>query len=100
MCVGFVGMDADARPDVALALRNRDDVAPLALAGRDVEETENAALAGICKHFGLAFDQAFVIEVTMAVDQPHAASSSSSGSSRRGNNGVGCAMGAPPAPAS
>ena len=26
----------------------------------------------------------------MAIDQPHAAASSSSGSSRRGNSGVGC----------
>src|SRR5206468_5516379 len=70
-----------------------------ALAGRDIEEPRDAAIAGIFKHFILAFDQAFVIEVAVAVDQPHAAASSSSSSSR-GNKGVGCGIGAPPSPAS
>ena len=87
MRVGLVRVDADARPDVGLALGDGDDVAPLALARRDVEEAGDAAFARVFKHFVLAFDQAFVIEVAVAVDQPHAASSSS-GSSSRGNSGV------------
>src|SRR5205814_3139383 len=93
-------MDADAGPDVRLALGQSDYVAPFVLAGRDVEETADAAFARIFKHFSLALDQTFVIEVAMAVDQSHAASSSSSGSSSLGNKGVGCGIGAPPSPAS
>src|SRR4029079_19549733 len=89
MRVGLMRVHADARPDVGLTLGHRDDVVPLALAGGNVEETGDAAFAGILKHFGLAFYEAFVIEVAMAVDQPHAAASASSGSSSRGKSGVG-----------
>ena len=90
MRVGFVRVDPDAGPDVGLALGDGNDVAPFALAGGDIEEACYAAFARTLKHFGLAFYQAFVIEVAMAVDQPHAAASSSSGSSSRGKSGVGC----------
>ena len=55
--------------------------------------------ARIVKDFVLALDQALVIEVAMAVDQPHAAASSSSGNSSRGNSGVGCASRKSPSPA-
>ena len=71
MGIGLVRVDADARPDVRLALGDGDDVAPFALAGRDVEEAGDAAFAGVLKHFGLTFDEAFVVEVAMAIDQPH-----------------------------
>src|SRR5690349_8919845 len=90
MSVSLVRMDSHARPHIRLALGDGDDVTPLPLARRDVEEAGNATFPGFLKHFGLALDQALVIEVAMAVDQPHAASSSSSGSSSRGNSGVGC----------
>src|SRR6185312_16118780 len=98
MRIGLVRMDSDARPDIRLALGDGDDVAPFALPRGDVEEAGNAALPGVLKHFGLALDQTFVIEVAVAVDQPHAASSSSSSS--RGKSGVGCAIGVPPLPES
>ena len=58
MGIRFVRMDADACPDVALPLRNRDDVAPLALASRDVQEAGDATLPRIFKHLRLAFDEA------------------------------------------
>src|SRR4051794_33094139 len=61
MGIGLVRMDADARPDVLIALRDGDDVAPFALPGGDVEEALDAAIACILKHFGLAFDEALVI---------------------------------------
>src|SRR6185503_13991840 len=64
----------------------------------DIEEPRDAAIASVLKYFCLPFDETFVIEMTMAVDQLQAASSSSS--SRRGNKGVGWGMGAPPSPAS
>jgi hypothetical protein len=38
MRVGFVRMNSDARPDVVVALGDRDDVAPFALPSGDVEE--------------------------------------------------------------
>src|SRR4051812_36396637 len=98
MGVGLVRMHADAGPDVVVLLGNGDDRIPFALAGGDVEEAMNATLPCVLKHFVLAFDQAFVIEVAVAVDQPHAASSSSSSS--RGNSGVGWGIGAPSLPAS
>src|SRR5262245_16332842 len=88
MGVRLVRVNADGCPDVGISLGSRDDVIPFALAGRDVEEALDTAFARIFKHFILALDQAFVIQVAMAVDQPHAGSSSSS-SSRRGNKGVG-----------
>src|SRR5579872_5350772 len=94
MGVGFVGVDSNARPDVRLAFGDGNDVAPFALPGRNVQESGNAALTSMFEHFRLTFDHAFVIQVTMAVDQPHFAAScasSSCGSSIRGNNGVGCA---------
>ena len=57
MRVGLVRMDADAGPDVRLALGDGDDVVPLALARRDVEEAGDAAFACILKHFVLALDR-------------------------------------------
>ena len=49
MRVGLVRVDADARPDVGIALGGGDDVAPLALPRRDVEEAADAALRGRCR---------------------------------------------------
>src|SRR6185369_10177964 len=100
MGVGFVGMDSNAGPDVIVALGDANDVIPLALAGGDVEESGNASFPCIIKYFVLAFGEALVIEMAMAVDQPHAAASGSSSSSSRGKSGCGSAIGAPPAPAS
>src|SRR4051812_39132746 len=98
MGVRLVRMDPDAGPDVVMAIGDGNDRVPFALAGGDVEEAGNAACARILEHFVLALHEPFVIEVAMTIDQPHAASSSSS--SRRGNKGVGCGIGFPPSPAS
>src|SRR5438874_1436920 len=92
MRIGLVRVNANAGPDVVVALGDGDDVIPLALAGRDVEETGDAALAGTLQHLILAVDQAFVVQVAVAIDQPHTASSGSSSSSSRGNKGVGCSI--------
>ena len=93
-------MDADARPDVVVL---RSATAMISSHSRCRVEMLRKPLTPRCrrvfKHFVLALDQAFVIEVAMAVDQPHAAASSSSSSSR-GNSGVGCGIGVPPSPAS
>src|SRR6185369_7930786 len=98
MSVGLVRVNSYGRPDVGVSLGGRDDVTPLTLAGRNVEEALDAAFPRVFKHFILALDEPVVIEVAMAVDQPHAASSSSSSS--LGNKGVGCAMGVPRSPLS
>src|SRR6476469_7943718 len=101
MGVSLVRMNPDAGPDVIVLVSNGDDRVPLALPGGDVEEALDAASAGVLKHFVLPLDEAFVIEVAMAIDQPHSATSSASSSSAsRGNSGVGGGMGAPPSPAS
>src|ERR1041384_4602284 len=89
MGVRFMRMDAHGRPDIGITIGHSDHAVPLALTGGDVQEAGNAALPRTVEDFGLAFDQAFVVEVAVAIDQPHAASSSSSGSSRRGKSGVG-----------
>src|SRR5262249_38931761 len=81
----FVRMNAYARPDVRMALRHANDVTPFLPPCRDIEETTNAFFTRIFKDFVLALDEAFIIEVAMAVDQPHAAASSSSASSSLGN---------------
>ena len=45
MRVGLVRVDADAGPDVGIALGGGDDVVPFALAGRDVEESRSTPRA-------------------------------------------------------
>src|ERR1700712_1014648 len=85
--VGFMRVEADAGPDIRLALGGGDHLFPFALAGRDVEKSADARLAGAGEHALLVFDQAFVLEVTMGIDQHHTASVA--GISSRGNTGVG-----------
>src|SRR6478752_177015 len=97
--VSFVGMDPHAGPNIRMAIGDTDNISPLALARRDIEEAVDAKLSCVLEHFFLPFDEAFVVQMAVAIDQLHAAASSSS-SSRRGNSGVGCAIGAPPLPAS
>src|SRR6476646_9932259 len=94
MGIGFMRMDSDAGPDIRLAFGDGDDGIPLALAGRNVEEARHTDSTRVFKHLRLALQQAFVIEVAVAVDQLHASSSSSSssGSSSRGNKGSGAAI--------
>ena len=91
MRVGLVRVDPDAGPHVGVAFGDRDDVAPLLLPRGDVEETRDAATARIVEHFILSFDEAFVVQMAMAIDQLHCAGSGSSSSSSRGNKGVGWA---------
>src|SRR5262245_54455652 len=98
MGISLMRMDADGGPDVGIALGHADNVIPFALPGRDVEKAGYAATAGTIEHLVLALGEPVVIEVAVAVDQPHAASSSSSSS--LGNKGTGCAIAAPPAPLS
>src|SRR5688500_2239915 len=97
MRVSLVRVDADARPHVVVALGGGEDLAPLRLPGGDVEETGDATGTGVVEHLRLALGEAGVIEMAVAVDQPHAASSSSS---RRGKIGTGWAIGRPPLPLS
>src|SRR6187551_431653 len=89
MGICLMRVHADGRPDVLVSIRNGDDVIPFALTGRNVEESADAPRAGIGEHFVLPIRQALVIEVAVAIDQLHAASPSSSGSSRRGKTGTG-----------
>src|SRR5688572_23416432 len=98
MRVRLVRVDPDRGPDVIVALGGTEDVAPFALAGRDVEEAGDTSRPCVGKHLVLPLGEARIIQVAVAVDQPHAASSSLS--SRRGNKGCGCAIGCPPLPLS
>src|ERR671913_638259 len=101
MSISLVRMDPDCRPDVWVALRSAEHVAPLALARGYVQETGNAPRSGAGEHFLLTLDKAGIIQVAVAIDQPHfAASAGSSSSSSRGKRGCGCAMGCPPLPLS
>src|SRR6185503_14827031 len=97
MGVGLVWVDPDARPDIVVALGRGEDLAPLLLPGGDVEEAPHPAGAGVVEHLRLALDQPGIVEVAVAVDQPHAAASSSS---RRGKIGTGWAIGWPSFPPS
>src|SRR3546814_2794514 len=90
MLVGLVGMDAHRRPDIGFALRGGEHVVPLALAGRDVEHPLDPACSCTFEHGLLFFDQAFVIQMAMAIDEHQPAASSLRSS--RGNTGVGGAM--------
>ncbi len=76
MGVGLVRVDADARPDIRLALGQADDLGPFALAGGNVEETADPCFPGTGEDALLVLDQALVIEVAVGIDQHQAASSS------------------------
>src|SRR5690349_14372254 len=91
MRICFMRVDSDAGPDIRLALGHGNDRAPLTLARRDIEEAADATLPCIGQNLVLTFGEALIIEMAVAIDQPHASCSSSSGSSSRGNSGVGCA---------
>src|SRR5690349_8317745 len=97
MGVGLVGMDTYGGPDVRVALGDTDNVIPFALAGRDIEEALHSAQARGLEHLLLALGETLVVEVAMTVDQPHAASSSTSSS--LGNSGSGCSIASPSSPA-
>src|ERR1041384_3108967 len=99
MSIRLMRVNSDARPHVRVALGDRNDVAPFPLPRGDVEEALNATLAGVRENLVLPLDEAFVVEMAMAIDQPHSAASASSSSSL-GNKGVGWAIGVPRSPAS
>src|SRR3546814_8321431 len=88
-------MDAHRRPDIGFALRGGEHVVPPALAGRDVEHPLDPACSCTFEHGLLFFDQAFVIQMAMAIDEHQPAASSLMSS--RGNTGVGGAMRKPEA---
>ena len=96
MVVGFVRMDADAGPDVGLPVRGADHTVPLAGAGGDVQKGFDPGGARPIQHGLLIFDQAFVFEMAMAIDQ-HQVAGSSSGRSSLGNAGVGLSIRCPSA---
>src|SRR5919106_5152071 len=101
MRVGFVGMDANRCPNVDIALGGSEHLAPLALSRRNVEETRDAPCPRIRKNFVLALGKARIVEMAVAIDEPHlAASWASSSSSSLGNNGCGCPIGWPSRPLS
>ena len=85
--VGFVGVDADAGPDVDLALCGSDHAVPFAAPGRDVEKMLYAGRSGAIENRVLVLDETFVLEVAMAIDEHQAASSSAI--SMRGNRPCG-----------
>ena len=90
MGISLVRVYADGRPDVVVPLGGAEDIAPFVLPSGDVEEAGNPPRPGIGEDLLLPLGKPGVIEVTVAVDQPHfAATSSSSGSSRRGKSGCG-----------
>src|SRR5690606_17393570 len=64
----LVRMDADARPHVGLALGCGHYVSPFALPGGDVPECLHSRISCTAQHGGLVLDQAFVVEVAMAID--------------------------------
>src|SRR3546814_15155291 len=82
----LVRMDAHRRPDIGFALRGGEHVVPLALAGRDVEHPLDPACSCTFEHGLLFFDQAFVIQMAMAIDEHQPVASSLRPS--RGNTGV------------
>ena len=88
MLVCLVGMNADGRPDVRLALSGGEYRIPLAFARRDVEHCGDPTGTGAFEYRLLFFDQALVIEVAMAVGEHQA----TAGRSRRGKAGMGAAM--------
>src|SRR5690242_13553483 len=78
MRIRLVWVHPDAAPDIGLALRQGDDLIPFALPRRDVEKSRDATRPGVVEHFRLPLGQALVIQVAMAIDEPHAAASSAS----------------------
>src|SRR5205085_2537214 len=84
----LVRVNADARPDIVLARGGGDHLIPFAPAGRDVEKTADAGLAGAGDHALLVLDQPLVFEMAVRIDQHQA---SSVGISKRGNTPIGCA---------
>ena len=93
--VRFVRVDADAGEYIALSVGGADDLFPLSLLGGDVEKGPYPRLARAAEHASLIFDQPLIFEVTVAIDQ-HQVSSAASGSSRRGNSGLGGSIVKPP----
>src|SRR3546814_19260795 len=57
------------RPAIGFALRGGVHFVPLALAGRDVEHPLDPACSCTFEHGLLFFDQAFVIQMAMAIDE-------------------------------
>src|SRR5262245_54727836 len=90
MLLGLVRVDADAGPDIRLALGSGDDVAPLAPARRRVEESLHARRASPFEHCLLVLNQALVVQVAVAIDQHQA--TASSGSSSLGNSPAGASI--------
>src|SRR6478736_6088367 len=82
--VGLVRMNADAGPDVWLALGSADHPVPFATARGNIEKSADSGCPRPFENPWLVFGEAFVFEVAVTVDQHHA--TSLSGISRRGNS--------------
>ena len=89
--VCLVRVDADRRPDVGLAVGERDDGVPLRDAGADTKHRPDPGSAGAGDDPGLILDQPGIVQVTVRIDKHQA------GSTQRGNTPCGAGSGVPAA---
>src|SRR5687768_15274554 len=68
MCIRLMGMNPNTGPNVGMTLGGSYDLAPLLLAGGNVEETVHATRPRRRQHFLLPLGETFIIEVAMAID--------------------------------
>ena len=95
MVVRIVRVNSHAGIHIGRGVRRANDLRPFSLLGRYIEKTLHTGFARAIKCARLVFDETFVFEVAMAVDQHQAGSAS--GSSRRGKIGVGLSIAWPAA---
>ncbi len=69
MHIRLVRVDADRRHDVTFPLGHADHRVPFGGAGRDVEHLRHAGRPGTGEHGLLVLDQAFVVQVAVAIDE-------------------------------
>ena len=69
MGIGFMRMDPDARPHVPFPLGSRDNIAPFAFSGGDIEHRADAAFPRALQNCVLILDQTFIVQMTVAIDQ-------------------------------
>ena len=95
MIVRIVRVNSHAGIHIGRGARRANDLRPFSLLGRYVEKTLHTGIARAIECAHLVFDETFVFEVAMAVDEHQAGSAS--GSSRRGKIGVGLSIAWPAA---
>ena len=90
MLIRMMRVNADTGVNIRRLLRRAHDLRPFGLFRRNIEKGLNPYTARTIEHGFLFVDQPLIFQVTMAIDQHHAASSV--GSSRRGKTGVGLSI--------